>query len=153
MDVWAAAATLYYMLTGRYAAGLRRGGTRGRWCCTRTPSPSASAIPNVPARLAEVIDQALIDQPEIRFKSAADLRRALAEACKAETGPGSLLVVLSVKGSPGPPVRRAAGNNLPLAQPLSPAVGVREGGRGPLPVVLLPDQATCYSTPVGLSGR
>jgi hypothetical protein len=42
--------------------------------------PIRDRNPAIPARLAEVIDQALIDRPQIHFKSAAELRTALEAA-------------------------------------------------------------------------
>jgi hypothetical protein len=42
--------------------------------------PIRQRVPAIPARLAAVIDKALIDEPEIGFKSAAEFRAALKEA-------------------------------------------------------------------------
>ena len=36
--------------------------------------------PGVPARLAELLDEALIDNPHLRFKTAAEFRQALQQA-------------------------------------------------------------------------
>ncbi|MFD8849670.1 hypothetical protein [Streptomyces sp. NPDC059604] len=50
----------------------------------RTEEPPAVPIrrrePGVPAALAAVVDEALREQPEIGFRSAADLREALLPA-------------------------------------------------------------------------
>jgi serine/threonine-protein kinase len=80
VDVWAAGASLYYMLTGQYPRDFSRGRDPWQTVLQTEPVPIRERSPNLPARLAEVIDLALVDQPEIHFKSAADLRRALEEA-------------------------------------------------------------------------
>lgn len=77
VDVWAMAASLYFMLTGQFPRDFPTG--RDRWqVVLQTPAVSVrmrnSAIPKP---LAEVIDLALIDNPEIHFKTAAELKSAL----------------------------------------------------------------------------
>ena len=42
-----------------------------------SPVPIRERNRAIPTRLADVIDRALIDKPEITFKSAAELKRAL----------------------------------------------------------------------------
>ena len=80
VDVWAVAASLYYMLTLRPPR--RFGGGRDPWQVVLNSDavPIRERNPDIPARLAAVIDEALIDNPEIRFKSASELREALDEA-------------------------------------------------------------------------
>lgn len=77
VDVWAAAATFYYLLTGRTPRDFPKGQDPWRIVLQNAPVPIRQRLPSIPERLAAVIDEALIDQPEIRFQSAADLRRAL----------------------------------------------------------------------------
>jgi eukaryotic-like serine/threonine-protein kinase len=78
VDVWAAAACLYFMLTY----------TSPRDFSDRDKDPfrlvlETEAIPirqrnsAIPKSLAEVIDHALIDNPSISFKTASDLKQAL----------------------------------------------------------------------------
>ncbi len=76
-NVWAMAATFYKMLTGCYPRDFPTG---------RDPWPiilDTAAVPirqrdrAIPARLAEVIDHALEEEPEIGFKSAAEFKQAL----------------------------------------------------------------------------
>jgi len=45
--------------------------------------PIRKRKPDIPSRLAEVIDHALIDKPEIGFKTAAEFKQALERAMKA----------------------------------------------------------------------
>ncbi|MFE7270062.1 protein kinase [Streptomyces sp. NPDC057623] len=77
VDVWAAAACLYYMLTGSaprdFAPHL------DRWqAVLDTPAvPIHHRNPDVPHPLAKVIDHALTEQPGIGFTTAAEFRRAL----------------------------------------------------------------------------
>jgi len=77
VDVWAAAATLYNMLTGAYPRDFPN--TKDVW--QTVLSTDAVKIrqrtASIPAKLAGVIDAALVDQPEIQFKSAIEFKRAL----------------------------------------------------------------------------
>ena len=76
VDVWAAAASLYYMLTGDlprdfsdndiFLAVLRN-----------DPVPIRDREPNIPRKLAKVIDLGLVEKPEIYFKSAKEFKQAL----------------------------------------------------------------------------
>jgi pSer/pThr/pTyr-binding forkhead associated (FHA) protein len=76
VDVWAAAASLYNMLTGAYP----------RDFSNKEPFLAVlqtNAVPirlrdaSIPKRLAELIDLSLVDNPNIHFKNAAALKRAL----------------------------------------------------------------------------
>jgi serine/threonine-protein kinase len=77
VDVWAAAACLYHMLTGQYPRDFRRGKDPWQTVLRTSAVPIRKRNSRIPKRLAEVIDHALIDDPEISFKTAADLKRAL----------------------------------------------------------------------------
>lgn len=78
VDVWAVAASLYFVLSG--------GRTprdfppdRDPWLTAwhSRPVPLAERAPDVPPRLARLVDEALTDTPRIRFPTAAALRSAL----------------------------------------------------------------------------
>ncbi|MEW6263822.1 MAG: FHA domain-containing serine/threonine-protein kinase [Thermodesulfobacteriota bacterium] len=77
VDVWAMAATFYVTLTGQYPRDFPS--DRDPWLTVlETPAvPIHRRDPNLPARLAEVIDAALVDRPEIIFKTAAEFKTAL----------------------------------------------------------------------------
>jgi pSer/pThr/pTyr-binding forkhead associated (FHA) protein len=77
VDVWALAACLYHLLTGDYPRDF--GGGKDPWqIVLQSPAvPILRRNPDVPRPLAEVIDAALQDRPQIGFQTAADLRRAL----------------------------------------------------------------------------
>jgi serine/threonine-protein kinase len=77
VDVWAAAATLYRMLTGYTPRDFPPGENRWRRVSGTDPVPILGRGIALPASLAHVIDEALIDRPEIKFKSAAEFRAAL----------------------------------------------------------------------------
>jgi serine/threonine protein kinase len=77
VDVWAMAASLYGMLTGAVPRDFPRGKDPWQVVLTTRAAPIRQRDPSIPKRLAEVIDRALIDSPEIPFKSAADFKRAL----------------------------------------------------------------------------
>lgn len=79
VDVWAAAATYYYMLTGTTPRSFPKGQDPWLVALKSKPEPIRSRDPRIPAALAEIIDEALVDQPEIRFKSAAALKQAIEE--------------------------------------------------------------------------
>jgi eukaryotic-like serine/threonine-protein kinase len=80
VDVWATAATLYAMVTGTAPRDFPPG--RDPWSIVLQTDavPIRRRVPSVPSRVAEVIDTALIDQPSIRFESAAAFKRALERA-------------------------------------------------------------------------
>ena len=80
VDVWAAAACLYYMLTGAYP---REFTSDDPWLdvLQNDPVPILQRNPNIPQKLAKVIDLALIEKPEIYFKSATEFKQALLDVC------------------------------------------------------------------------
>jgi eukaryotic-like serine/threonine-protein kinase len=76
VDVWAAAASLYNMLTGAYPRDLS--GKDPFLAVLQTdPVPIRQRDASIPKPLAELIDLALIDNPKIHFKNAAAFKRAL----------------------------------------------------------------------------
>jgi WD40 repeat protein len=76
VDIWASAACLYYMLTGAYPRDFA--GKDPYLAVLQTePVPIQQRNPNLPKALAEVIDMALIDIPEIRIKDAATFKQVL----------------------------------------------------------------------------
>jgi len=77
VDVWAAAACLYNMLTGQFPRDFKPGRDVWHTVLTTDPVPIRRRDRSIPKRLAEVIDHALIDKPEIPIKTAAELKRAL----------------------------------------------------------------------------
>jgi serine/threonine-protein kinase len=78
VDVWAVAASLYFMLTGAFPRDFPRGKDPWQVVLQTQPVPIRRREPALPAKLAEVIDLALVDQPSISFRSAADFKQALA---------------------------------------------------------------------------
>jgi eukaryotic-like serine/threonine-protein kinase len=77
VDVWAMAASLYAMLTGVPPRVFAKG--RDPWLVVleAPPVPIRRREPSVPQDLAEVIDWALVEVPEITFKTAAEFKDAL----------------------------------------------------------------------------
>lgn len=80
VDVWAMAASLYHMLTGALPRDFPPGTDAIAVVLDRPAVPIRRRDSSVPPRLAEVIDEALIERPEIAIKSAAELKRALEQA-------------------------------------------------------------------------
>ncbi|WP_341735390.1 protein kinase [Microcoleus sp. CAWBG640] len=76
VDVWAAAACLYVMLTG-YSPRNFVGLDPFRAVLDNDAVPIRDRTSSIPQPLATVIDRALIDNPEIYYKSAADFKQAL----------------------------------------------------------------------------
>ncbi|MGI2908087.1 protein kinase domain-containing protein [Tolypothrix sp. VBCCA 56010] len=76
VDVWAAAACLYYMLTGAFPRNFTTGDPFLA-VLQNDPVPIRQRDANIPKQLAEVIDLALIEKPEIYFQSAAEFKQAL----------------------------------------------------------------------------
>jgi serine/threonine protein kinase len=76
VDVWAAAASLYNMLTGTYP---RDFSDKDPFVTVlqSDPVPIRQRDSSIPKPLAELIDLALVDNPEIHFKTAAAFKRAL----------------------------------------------------------------------------
>ena len=76
VDVWAAAACLYVMITG-YSPRNFVGLDPFRAVLDNDAVPIADRTSSIPQPLAAVIDRALIDNPEIYYKSAAEFKQAL----------------------------------------------------------------------------
>lgn len=76
VDLWAVAASLYYMLTGTYP---RNFSNKDPFLAVLTTEPVAIAKrdPSIPKPLAECIDIALVDNPQIQFQTAIDFKNAL----------------------------------------------------------------------------
>jgi serine/threonine-protein kinase len=77
VDVWAAAASLYYMLTGRYPRDFPPGKDPWQVVLQDEPVPIRRRERSIPQRLAEVIDVALREKPGIPFQTPAALKAAL----------------------------------------------------------------------------
>jgi serine/threonine-protein kinase len=80
VDVWAMVASLYYLLTGAYPRDFSGGVDRWLAVLQSAAVPIRRRNPALPRRLAAVIDHALVDEPQIGVKSAAELRAALLAA-------------------------------------------------------------------------
>ena len=78
VDLYAAGATLYWLLTGRPVYDLPRGLAKQILMVLQdAPVPIRSRRPDLPAGLAAVIGRSLAREPEQRFADAKDMRRAL----------------------------------------------------------------------------
>jgi hypothetical protein len=77
VDVWATAACLYEMLTGHSPRDFPPGRDPFQVVLETRPVPIRKRDRSIPERLAEVIDEALVDDPEIPFKTATELTHAL----------------------------------------------------------------------------
>ncbi len=75
VDVWAAAAALYFLLTGHYPRDFTPGKDVWQVVLQTDAVPIRKRNAAIPRRLAEVIDAALVDNPEIQVKTATELRR------------------------------------------------------------------------------
>ena len=80
VDVWAAAASLYFMLTGAFPRDFTKG--KDPWLIVlQTNAVSIrQRDATIPKKLAEVIDHALVDHPQIGFKTAIEFKQALESA-------------------------------------------------------------------------
>jgi serine/threonine protein kinase len=76
-DVWAMAATLYNMLTGCFPRDFPGGKDPWQLILETSVVPIRQRIPAIPSKLAKVVDHALVDEPEVGFKSAAEFKQAL----------------------------------------------------------------------------
>ena len=84
IDVWAVAASLYFMLTLKHPRDLR--GVEPMLAILKTqPVPIQARDNSISQTIANLIDSALKDDGELRFKSASDFKHALLEAAQNET--------------------------------------------------------------------
>jgi len=79
-DVWSIAATFYNMLCGRYPHDFPDGVDPMEVVLGAKPVPIRTRNPNIPQRLAVVVDQALAVSPTARYPSATEFRAALQNA-------------------------------------------------------------------------
>jgi eukaryotic-like serine/threonine-protein kinase len=77
VDVWAMAASLYFLLTGAAPRDFPRGKDPWQIVLQTEPVPIRKRNGAIPKKLAEVIDRALVDKPNIAFKSAREFKEAL----------------------------------------------------------------------------
>ena len=78
VDLYAAGASLYWLLTGRHVYDLPRGLSNQILMVLQDPTvPIRSRRPDLPAGLAAVIDRSLAREPQQRFADAKDMGRAL----------------------------------------------------------------------------
>lgn len=83
VDVWSAAATLYYMLTGKAPRSFNSNTREVMHTFSHPPIPIREYNPFVPENLAQLIDFALDDRgDQLNFKSAAQLKFAIREIHK-----------------------------------------------------------------------
>lgn len=80
VDVWAAAATLYWTLTGATPRTFPADEDPVTVVLTEPVTPIRTRDPDIPSRLAEVIDRALVDSPSLAGTSAMEFAEALREA-------------------------------------------------------------------------
>jgi hypothetical protein len=73
VDVWAAAASIYFLLTGQIPKPRARGEDAISAALKNKAVPIRNVDPNVPKPLAEIIDRALQDQPGLYYKSGREL--------------------------------------------------------------------------------
>ena len=84
VDVWAAAASFYNMLTGTFPKNFRPGKNVWQIIVTEPAVPIRERNAAIPQQLAAVIDKALREQPEIGYKSAAAFRKDILAALPGE---------------------------------------------------------------------
>ena len=84
VDVWAAAASYYNMLTGQFVKNFRRGKNPMMIIMSEAAMPIRERNSAIPPKLAEVIDRALQEDPVIGYSSAAEFRRDLIKALPPE---------------------------------------------------------------------
>lgn len=83
VDVWAAAACLYRMLTGVYPREFPEGRDPFQVVLKNPAVPIRERDPRIPRELADMIDLALQDSPEIGIQDAAELLRRLSQSASA----------------------------------------------------------------------
>jgi serine/threonine protein kinase len=84
VDVWAAAASLYKLVTGEYPRDCPEDQDPWRVVLSRPPVPTLRRGRPVGPHLALALDEALVDNPAIRHQSAYSLKKALIKAAHAD---------------------------------------------------------------------
>lgn len=79
-DLWAVAALVYRMLTGRFPFGSGPVSAVGPAIVDDEPDPPTEHAPDLPPAIDEWMERGLAKDPEARFMSAGELASALAEA-------------------------------------------------------------------------
>jgi eukaryotic-like serine/threonine-protein kinase len=77
-DIWAVAASLYYLITGAFPRDIGE-----NWfgdILKNPPMPIRSKDASIPKSLADVLDRALVEEPELHFKTAKSLKAAIEQA-------------------------------------------------------------------------
>jgi serine/threonine-protein kinase len=77
VDVWAAAASLYFMLTGRTPKPIRNRLTMFEDLLRGQATPILQVHPGINPALAKIIDEALADNPVIKIKDAGELKERI----------------------------------------------------------------------------
>ena len=80
VDVWAASASYYNMLTGTFPKNFRMGVNPWKVIVGESAVPINDRDVNIPKSLASVIDRALCEQPKIGYQSASALRKDIVAA-------------------------------------------------------------------------
>ena len=80
VDVWAASASYYNMLTGTFPKNFRMGVNPWKVIVGESAVPINDRDVNIPKSLASVIDRALCEQPNIGYQSASALRKDVVAA-------------------------------------------------------------------------
>jgi serine/threonine-protein kinase len=79
-DLWAVGATMFTLLTGRHVH-VGRSQQELMIACLTQPAPSLREVdPNLPSRLAAIVDRALAYRPDSRWASAAQMRDEVRKA-------------------------------------------------------------------------
>ncbi len=144
-DLWAAAATLFTLVSGEFVHRGENATQQLIFAATKHARSLASAAPEVPAPVIEVVDRGLVFEKGGRWASAADMRRALREAWVVagwggEPDRASLAAVvgqLRGSGSLPPPGRSSAPTPVPSSDPApahAPAPGPMTATFGPHPI-------------------
>jgi hypothetical protein len=82
VDIWAAAASLYKLLTGEYPRNFPPDPDPWQVVMNEKPRPLLTLQPDAPPNLAAAIDRALTDDPEITHQRAVDLTAVLIKAAE-----------------------------------------------------------------------
>lgn len=80
VDVWAAAASYYFMLTGTFPKDFVRGKDMIATALSSAAVPIRKRNSAISKKLAEVIDHALIEKPDIGVQSVAELKKMIERA-------------------------------------------------------------------------
>ena len=137
-DLWAVGATMYTLLTGRFAHEGTNPNELLVSAATRPVPSLARSLPGATVDLVAIVDRALAFDPKNRFQSAAEMRAAIQRLSTIQTAATQTLPAQTGAPAPSGPPQAASGRGLAPTQSAPPPAA---SARGLAPTQSAPPQA------------